>query len=368
MRILSLFFIILGLSLQSFAIELFQQGLSTRSQAMGGTSIAFARGTDAIFHNPAALSKVEGFILNIATVSPAISTNAESLYSKLAGGASFTATDLNDLYGKQFFTDVTAYTGIAIPNIGAGAYSYSSALQSFNNPSFPTFNIDFTSDYAYVVAGAIPISNNFSLGISGRHIKRWQGNKDILVTDLIGSSSQDVIKAQLPNRGKGNALDVAAMYSHKGNWNVDIATVWKDLGDTKFTPTAGTGPERQENNLIFGVAAQKEFGFTAWTNTFEYKFIRNTGDITKKLHLGTELSLALIDIRAGYGQGYLSYGLGLDLWFFELDVAAYTAELGATAGQTANDRYQASLSFNLDFDQSFKLSKDGKKRRLQQRR
>jgi len=368
MRILLLFFILLAFRSQSFAIELFQQGLSVRSQAMGGTSIAFSRGTDAIFNNPAALSKVEGFVLNVATLSPAISSNAKTLYSKLAGGASFTAADVNSLYGKQFFTDVSAHTGIALPNVGVGAYSHTSALQSFNNPSFPTFNIDFTSDYAYVVAGAIPILNNFSLGISGRHVKRWQGNKDILVTDLLGSSSQNVIKAQLPNRGKGNALDVAALYSHKGNWNIDVATVWKDLGDTKFTPTAGAGPERQENNLIFGVAAQKEFGFTAWTNTFEYKFIRNSGDVTKKIHFGTELSLALIDIRAGYGQGYLSYGAGLDLWLFKLDVAAYTAELGATAGQTANDRYQASLSLNLDFDQSFKLSKNGKKRRLQQRR
>lgn len=366
---LLLFVVILVLSLQTFAIELFQQGLSTRSQGMGGASIAFARGTDAIFYNPAALAKVDGFIFNIATLSPAISTNAQDLYDKLAGGTSFTATDLNDLYGKRFFTDVTAYGGIAIPYIGVGAYSYSTALQSFNNPSFPTFNIDFTSDYAYVIAGAIPISNNFSLGLSARHIKRWQGNKDILVTDLIGSSSQDVIKAQLPDRGKGNALDVAAMYSYKGKWNVDVAAVWRDLGDTKFTPTAGAGPERQENNLIFGVAAQKEFGFTTWTNAFEYKFIRNDGDITKKLHLGTELSLGLIDVRSGYSQGYLSYGLGVDLWLFQLDVAAYTAELGATAGQTPNDRYQASLSLNLDFDSSFKLTNaNGKKRRLQQRR
>lgn len=367
MKSLLLFFMILGLSLQAFAIELFQQGLSTRSQAMGGTSIALARGPEALFHNPAALARVEGFSFNIVTADVALSANATTLYKKFSG-SSFTAQSLNDLYGKRFFTDVSAHGGIVIPYFGAGAYSNTTALQTFNNPSFPTFNVDFTSDYAYVVGAAIPITNNFSLGVSGRHIKRWQGNKDILVTDLVGSNTQDVIKAQLPDRGKGNALDVAALYSHKGNWNIDIATVWRDLGDTKFTTTAGAGPERQENNLIFGMAAQKEFGFTAWTNAFEYKFIRNDGNVTKKLHLGTEISLALIDLRAGYGQGYLSYGAGVNLWLFQIDAAYYTGELGATAGQTANDRYQASISLNLDFDQSFKLSKDGKRRRLQQRR
>jgi len=336
---------------------------------MGGAGLSLVRGTDAIFYNPAALARVDGFIFNLASLSPSVSTNATSLYKKFTGSGTITAADINSLYGNQYFTEISAYGGVAIPYFGAGAYSYNTALQSFNNPSFPTFNIDYTSDYAYVVATAIPITNNFSLGISGRHIKRWQGQKDILITDLMGSNTQNVIKAKIPDRGKGNALDVAALYSFKGNWNIDVATVWKDLGDTKFTPTASAGPVRQENNLMFGVSAQKEFGLVTWTNAFDYKFIRNGGNITKKLFLGTEVSLPIIDLRAGYSQGYLSYGAGVDLWLFQLDVAAYTAELGAVSGQTPNDRYQATLSLTLDFDQSFKLNKaNGKKRRLQQRR
>lgn len=368
MKNILLLFSILVFTCQGFAIELFQQGLSTRSQAMGGTSIAFARGTDAIFYNPAALAKVEGFSLNILTAGAALSTNAITKSDQLAGSGAITAADLNELYGERFFTDATAYGGLVVPYIGVGAYSYNTSLMTFNNPAFPTFNVDFTSDYAYVVAGAVPIGNNFSLGVAGRHVKRWQGVADIPVGDLLSSNAQDVIEANIQSKGKGNALDVAAMYSYKGSWNIDVATVWKDLGDTKFTPTLGNGPVRQENNLMFGGAVQKDLGLLTWTNAFEYKFIRNNGNITKKLHLGTEVSLPLIDIRAGYGQGYLSYGVGIDLWFLQVDVATYTGELGATAGQSPSDRYQASISLNLDFDQSFKLSKDGKKRRLLQRR
>jgi hypothetical protein len=364
MKILIKILILCLVSAPSFAIELYQAGLSTRSQGMGGTNIAFARGTDAIFFNPAALAKTDGFIFNLATFGPAISTNAQTLYDSLAGSDAFEAEDVNELYGKQFFTDITAYGGLVVPYVGVGAYSTNTLLQSFNNPSFPRFNIDFLSDYAYVVGAAVPITDHFSFGVAGRHVKRWQGVTDILITDLIGSNSQDVLEANLQNKGKGNALDVAAMYSVKGSWNYDVAAVWKDVGDTKFVPTQGVGPDRQENNLMFGVAAQKDLGLLTWTNAFEY-----SGDVTKKLHLGTELSLAFIDLRAGYNQGYLSYGLGLDLWLLQLDLAAYTAELGATAGQTPNDRYQASLSFTLDFDQSFRLNKaNGKKRRLLQRR
>lgn len=369
MKNLPLILFIIICSLKATAIELYQMGQSTRSLGMGGTSIAFARGTDALFNNQAALARVNGFSLNIITLGPAISTNAVDLQSAFSGSGSFSASDLNDLYGKKIFSDITGTSGFVIPYFGFGGYSNNTLLMSFNNPSFPTFNVDFVSDYAYVVGAALPVSENFSLGLGLRHVKRWQGVADILVTDLVGSNAQDVIEANLTNKGSANAMDLSALYTIKGNWTVDLAAVWKDVGDTKFNATQGVGPDRQENNLIFGAAVSKELGFINWTNAFEYKFIRNDGDITKKIHVGTELSLALIDIRAGFNQGYVSYGLGVDLWFLQLDVAQYSAELGAKAGQTSNDRYQASLSLNLDFDSSFKLTNaDGKKRRLQQRR
>lgn len=369
MKTLPLFILIFICSLQATAIELYQMGQSTRSLGMGGTGLATARGTDALFFNPAALARLNGFSLNLITIGPAISSNAVDLQNQFSGSSSFTAADLNQLYGKKIFSDITGYTGFVIPYFGFGGYSNNTLLMSFNNPSFPTFNVDFVSDYAYVIGAALPVSDNFSLGLGLRHVKRWQGVADILVMDLVGSNAQNVIEANLTNKGSGNAMDLSALYTIKGNWNVDLAAVWKDVGDTKFNPSSGVGPDRQENNLMFGMAASKEFGFIQWTNAFEYKFIRNDGDITKKIHLGTELSLALVDIRAGFNQGYVTYGVGVDLWLMQLDVAMYSAELGAKAGQTSNERYQASLSLNLDFDSSFKVTNaNGKRRRLQQRR
>ena len=364
-----IFLILFFLSQSVFAIDLYQPGLTARQNAMGGTSIADSRGVDALFYNPAALTKVDGFALNIVTLSPTISTNAKDLYNKLSGSSNFSAADVNGLYGNDYFTEVAAHGGIVFPYFGVGAYSNNTGLQSFNNPSFPTYHVDFISDYGYVIAGGIPVTNNFSLGIAGRHVHRWAGQKDILVTDLIGSNSKDVIDAQLPDKGEGNALDLSALYTFGGPWNVSLASVWKDVGDTKFKTLAGNGPDHQEDNLMFGVSSQKEIGFMTWTNAFEYDYIRNTGDFTKKLHLGTELSLALFDLRGGVSQGYLTYGAGVNLWFLQIDATAYTGELGASAGQTGNDRYEASISINLDFDQSFKLqAADGKRRRLLQRR
>ena len=85
--------------------------------------------------------------------------------------------------------------------------------------------------------------------------------------------------------------------------------------------------------------------------------------------MGTELSVGLFDLRAGVNQGYVTYGAAVDLWLFEVDAAVYATEQGTYGGQDRNDRYSVSLTFSMDFDQSFKMQdREGRKRRLKQRR
>lgn len=363
------YLILMTCSLQ--ARVLYQPGQSTRSIAMGGTSIAFVRGVDAMFYNPAALARVEGFSFTMAEVQAAYSKNSTRLVDQAnSSGGSLTAADINQLYGQTFFADISLRGGVVLPNVGVGAYSNNYVHEVFNNPVFPTYNVDFVSDYGYVVAGAIPLGPNTSFGIAGRHVKRWSGEKDILVTSLIGSDDKTVIEQNLPDHGAGNALDLSFLTTFSGDLSPSIAFVWKDVGSTRFEPSAGVGPERQEDNLIFGASAQHSFAGATWTHAFEYKFIRQANeDLSKKIHIGTEASYGLLDFRAGLSQGYLTYGAAFDLSFLRFEAAAYALELGNSAGQSQSDRYQASVSINLDFDQSFKLkTSEGKKRRLMQRR
>ena len=69
------------------------------------------------------------------------------------------------------------------------------------------------------------------------------------------------------------------------------------------------------------VSIQHPFAFGDWTHAFEYKFIgTNSVDISKKIHLGTEVSYGLIDLRAGFYQGYLTYGAALDFSFLKVEL------------------------------------------------
>ena len=150
-----------------------------------------------------------------------------------------------------------------------------------------------------------------------------------------------------------------------------FSVVWQDVGSTAFSKTAGTdAPPRIRDNLSVGVSTSLDLPGLDLVAGLEYKHATESEyQFGQKVHLGTEISLPLIDIRGGISQGYASYGLGFNLFFVRFDVAQYTEEMGAYPGQTPQERLQAGLSIELGFDADFKLtSKDGKRRKLKQRR
>lgn len=369
---MSIKIILFTLLIASFskADSLFTPNLNARSRAMGGTSIAFARGADALFYNAAALARVEGYSLKIADGNVGASKNSQRLLDqRFSSSDPVTPASLQGLYGETYFAEASAQSGMVFPYFGFGAYSSNYTTEIFNNPVFPTFNVDFLSEYGYLVAGAVPLGENASFGFTGRHVKRWSGKQDILVTDLIGTTDRELIESRFQDRGTGDAIDVSFLATIPQQ-NVNIAVVWKDVGSTAFRTDTGNGPERQDDNLSLGISKTAKHSYFDMTYAFEYDHIRQAGEnIAKKLHLGAEMSWGLIDLRAGLSQGNLTYGAGVDLWLFNFEAAAYSDELGSSIGQARNERYQASVSITLDFDQAFKLRNQmGKKRRLLQRR
>jgi hypothetical protein len=352
--------------------DLYEQGPSARSIGMGGTYMSFVRGAEALYFNPAALARVDGFDFQLAEVQAAYSKDAMRLVDQYKNsGSSMTAADVSSLYGTNSFADVTARSGFVMPYFGVGVYSSNYVLESFNNPPLPTFNTNFISDYGYIIAAAFPINDKTSLGLSFRHIKRWGGAKDILVTDLVGSDDKAVFEKNFQDKGTGHAIDASFLTTLPLPYNPTISIVWQDIGRTTFSQTAGAAaPPSQQDNLTIAGSVQHELFLIDWTHAIEYKHITDSNEVfSKKIHVGTEASFGLFDIRAGLNQGYLTYGGGINLWLLRADVAYYTAELGKVAGQIRNDRVIYSVTLELNFDQSFKLQdSEGKKRRLHQRR
>ena len=363
------FFVFISLSVQ--ATEMYQPGLPSRCQAMGGVCIAQVRGAQALFLNPAFLNKVEGFDFIIAQTQFGISKDTYDFSSQFSG-SSFQNSDINNLYGKYLSADIDARSGIVMPNLGFGAYSNNYTQMQFNDPAYPTFNMNFIADYGYILGGAFSAGPSTSVGLTFRHIKRWGGNKEINVGSLIGASANDVANANFQDKGVGHALDIGIVHTvESSKYKPVLALVWRDVGVTKFNMTSGTDdPPRQLDNLMLGASITQEAAFIKFSHGIEYKFATDHAENpTKKIHLGTEASIGPLDLRAGLSQGYVTYGVGLDLWFFNIEATSYSTELGTYSGQDRSERYNVSVTFEMDFDQSFKLlGSDGKKRRLMQRR
>ncbi|MNL63779.1 hypothetical protein D3C87_1879440 [compost metagenome] len=123
-------------------------------------------------------------------------------------------------------------------------------------------------------------------------------------------------------------------------------------------------------NLSAGAAVGFDLPGLDWTFGVEGRhLLDNDVQLGKKLHVGTEVSLPFIDVRAGLNQGYMSYGVGLNFLIFRLDAVSYVEELGVYPGQTADNRYMVGLTVDLSFDANFNFQdNNGKKRKLKQRR
>lgn len=362
-------FILLFVSI-SEAAELHPYYRPVRSMGMGGLSLTTAQGAEAVFQNPAALLTID--TLDIHAMGLNIGARVPSAEDMDAIGNidSSDPSTYNDLYGRRMHLQVNARTAFATPYFGFGYYRDVALNMELHNPSLPNFSTYLRNDEGYVLAGALPLFNRTALGLSLKRINRMGGDpEEISITDA--SDGVDGIMDKFDNHGQAHGLDISFMTRAASIFNPTFAVALKDVGVTKFKKTAGTrAPSSIDQNLVAGASILVTNKVVDWTLGIEADHLLDPDiEIGKKFHVGTEISLPGLDLRAGFNQGYFTYGLGLDFYFMRLDAASYYEEMGVFPGQSADLRYMISLSVDLSFDGAFNImDKNGKKLKLKQRR
>lgn len=278
--------------------------------------------------------------------------------------------DLDAFYGKPIWVGAAASSSLMFPYIG---FSYSRDITAdlvLHNPILPEFKVKYYSDEATMLGAAAKVGA-FGVGLNLKQIVRT-GNDTAIGADLLTAIDQTALQAQIQgDKGVGYGLDFGVMYKPDVLLNPVVSLGYQNVGDTTFQKTGGTSaPPAIQDNLTLGATISADALIAGFTTGFEYRHINTTGEpIGKKIHFGAEVNLLNIDLRAGFYQGYPSYGLGLDLFLLQLDAALYTIERGAYPGQTPEQRVQVGLSASFGFDADFNLmSLGGKKRKLKQRR
>lgn len=353
------------------AQNLFEIGRSIRSAGMGGMFIPVATGVDAIFYNPAALGKGSG--LNIELVNLEAGINGQEALDLIETGSSITnPSDYNQFFGKKVWFETMGRAGVTLPYMGIGFQSGTQVSMELHNPGFPQFQTYFHNDTVIALGGALSLGNRSYFGLTVKQVQRWGAETiDLGLSTIANANSLSSIGDNFQNKGRGYGIDLALMKEFDGPTTPTIALTLQDAGNTSFLKTDGaSAPPAITQNLSFGAGGSVDLPGLDWVYGFEMRhLLESEVQIGKKLHIGTEVSLPLIDLRAGLGQGYTSYGVGMNFLIFRLDAASYTEELGIYPGQTGQHRILVGLSIDLSFDANFNfVDNNGKRRKLKQRR
>lgn len=360
----------------SQARGLFEYQRPAWALGMGGVYTPFPRSGDIPTANPAYLTQVKEVsleLLNIEIKSLGLKDIEQFQDLPEIDGLE----DLGPLYGKPLQTGIDGRFSVVAPNFGFSIYSNIFIRTYFSNPLVPEWYIHYLSDYGLTAAFAKEIGPHLSAGVALKRVNRRGGEVTVgldTIQDYIDTEDQNVILDQVNNQGVGYGADFSLLHV-SSDANPTIATlVWKDVGRTTFQKSGGLrNPPSIQDNLILGLGyLWSGPGFDLKSGLEFRHLLTDKTQFGKKIHTGVELSLPLIDLRAGLSQGYMTYGLGLDLWILRVEVAQFTEEFGIYPGQTPESRLQVSLTLDLSVDADFnftsKTGKNGKKAKLKQRR
>ncbi len=370
-----LFSILMGLLLitgNSYARELYNRNMSVRALGMGNAFTPIARGMDALFFNPAGLAKTKEITLTALKFK--IGVNGIDAYEDAQDfdGDNYADT-LRQFYGDNLWIGGGAVSGISTPNFAAAIYDSFNVSADLSNPALPSFEVDFVNDYGIATGFGMELAPGLALGFVGKRINRAGSTVEIPVSSL-ASLDNDDLEEQLDNRGLGYSLDVGAMMTFPTPVKPTLSFVMRDVGNTKFSLDTGIrNPPTDKSEMIGALSLELDVPGVTITPVLEMRHIGSDEEIHigKKLHMGVEVDLPGIDLRAGLNQGYYTAGVALNLGIIMLDFATYGVELGEYPGQHEDRRYVLELTIDFGFDPAngvfLGLNKENRKR-LKQRR
>lgn len=363
------FAISLGFAAEGAEIVYYNQ--SIRQLGMGGVYAFKDTDASSFLQNPAFTCHLKG--MNWTILNLGFGINGLQIYNDVkdvdfSGGLSA----FSNLYGKNIWVGGGGNTTFTLPCFGVSGYGGLTTSLRLENPAYPRLNTQLIYDYGFALGGAIPLTDVLSLGLSAKRVNRRGGTQAFgpeFLNDLESSTS---IVSAFENEGVGYGLDVGlAARFDKVPLNPTFHVGMRDAGSLTFQRTKGTdAPDGNTSNTFLGFSFDTDLFVAGLAGGLEYRNINKSGEqLGKKIHTGLEISLLMFDLRAGFSQGYTTYGLGTSLGIFQLDVATYSVERGVYPGQTEDSRIQGALSVEIGFDPSFNfVDLGGKRRKMKQRR
>jgi len=325
-----------------------------RPLGMGGAFTAVADDENALFYNPAGLSDISTVQVGIVNPLVEVSKNTLDFVNDIQDAdlddTGEVADLLRDYLGEHQHVRAALYphVGLNIAGYGVmiGALAQATLDAEVHNPVWPELDADFVRDLGLLggVGANLPLSG-LRIGAALKYIDRESLSETYDAVDIASDDFEDQVEDDYKS-GSGVGLDLGAIYRLPFVNVVDL-----DVGLALLNiPKMSMGDAKDlETEVNLGIAAKR--GLAGFDLIGAVDFIDLTHnheadpDNMKRLHMGLELQFpAVLAVRAGINQGYLTAGATLDFWVLRLDAATYAEEVGSYAGQKEDRRYIGQIS------------------------
>ena len=340
-----------------------------RALAMGNASVAVTTDRTAIFHNPAGLSLLRDKVeFSVTPVVASMHGNVVKLFNAMKDQGSklnsLGAIDqdfidmVNDLDGEWYSVNYLPEVTVAGKNIGFGFYSvWPVTARIEGGHLIPKLGIKGQRDLVFTWAVGIPLQHeDHYMGISMEYVQRTPVEETITTYtetfDYFKSfkSRPFSVLGDFSSIQHGVSFDIGFMHNFGG---FRLAHDVKDIfgvigGELVVPPQVDVGcsyffPQMEKvpfiDNLILAMEFSDVFGLEPDTEKYE--------QFWKKTHLGFEIDMRYVALRAGLNQGYATAGVGLRVGTVWLDYVFFTEEVGYYAGQSPDSRHVLGIGFGF---------------------
>ena len=371
-------------TLQAQTGELRRPGQGVRNLGMGNAGIGLSFDENALFYNPAGLASVDSILVGFPFLMEVSddSVNIIKEVSKLSGDSK-NADIVALLMGKRVHFRSLIDLNLIMPFGELMTFGAAHGIETqfdfgVRNPVAIEIDFGFRLDRINNFGFALPVARGrWLVGAGVETIERC----DIPLTTAtfgtvlnnsdIGSSFgscklNDLKRAQTFNFGFQKRLETASAL--KMTWGFTA----NNVGGLKFKRSDNeTSPADQNPEYSTGFSWQPSWGPVRLLYAIDIRDLtmehaddtdcqskKSTDCLWKRLHIGTEIGISPIDsgastfaIRAGFNQGYFTYGFELNPFIFfrglNIQYAVYKTETGSQIGDRPDKRkvFQLNLGF-----------------------
>ncbi len=374
-----------------------------RPIGMGGAFTAVANDESSVWTNPAGIARSRkarsrdvANLIKVPNLVAGANTEARSFYEGYKGSGDQSVegviASIDELGDKPFWARAAAFP-VGIFNVSRttpmalGAFSNTTVKAVIPHEDPTQARVEAISDVGGVVSFAFTNdSNRFAVGVSARPTKRFAYEDNIPSDALLDKAGMQARLAADSNSSQGVGVDFGTLFT--------IADFWyPTFGFSVLNLPTGCrkdylNPFTEKRETVCGNVYSGDFANEDALSTVDPTDVRagisitprlsrklsarlaldvhqipiSTGDMNyglkgidaaKLLHAGIEifagnpLLISDYSVRAGYSQGFMTFGASVNFGYFEIQFATYGRDVSSSAKPIEDRRVMGSLTFDF---------------------